>query len=145
MKRMVILSALVLGMVLGVARRGAAQDVTVIVNDAVPVNSLSMDEVGKVFQKARMRWPNGLTLEPVDLAEGAAVRDRFSRMVFSKTTQQVKAWWQTQIFSGSSVPPVELASEQAVIDYVRLHAGAIAYVSSSMNLGEGVRRLRVVR
>jgi hypothetical protein len=57
----------------------------------------------------------------------------------------VKAWWQTQLFDGRTVPPVELATEEAVVTYVRLHAGAIAYVSSTARLGDGVRRLRVVR
>ena len=145
MKRIIVIATLALGVLAGGSRRASAQDVMVIVNDAAPVQSLSMEEVGKVFQKQRLRWPNGLTVEPVDLAEGHAVRDRFSRMVFAKTTAQVKAWWQTQLFDGRTVPPVELASEDEVINYVRLHAGAIAYVSPSARLGEGVRRLRVVR
>ena len=145
MKRSILISFAVAGLALGSVRRGLAQDVTVIVNDAAPVTSLSMDEVTKVFQKVHVRWPNGLTVEPVDLSESNVVRERFSRMVFSKSTAQVKAWWQSQIFDGRTVPPVELSSEDEVVNYVRLHAGAIAYVSSSARLGDGVRRLRVVR
>lgn len=145
MKRCIGLTSLVLGLAFGATRQAGAQDVIVIVNDAVPSTSLSVDEIGRVFQKERARWPNGLTLEPVDLHETATVRERFSRMVFAKSTAQMKAWWQTQIFSGRTVPPVELPTEGQVVEYVRLHAGAIAYVSANVPLGEGVRRLRVVR
>ena len=144
MKRMLILFTVLASLVMS-ARRAMAQDVTVIVNDAVPVTALTVDELGHVFQKDRVRWANGLTLEPVDLAEGTHARDRFSRLVFAKTTAQVKAWWQAQIFSGKTVPPVELPSESQVVEYVKLHAGAIAYVSANTALTDGVRRLRVVR
>jgi ABC-type phosphate transport system substrate-binding protein len=144
MSRMIIIATLVLAL-FGATRRAGAQNVTIIVNDAVPVTSLSMDELARVFQKQRVRWDNGLTLEPVDLSPEAGVREHFTRMVFTRSTAQMKAWWQSQIFSGRAVPPVELSTESQVIEYVRLHAGAIAYVSPSTALVDGVHRLRVVR
>ena len=145
MKHGMLVLGTVVSLVMAGARQVLAQDVTVIVNDAAPVTSLSMDELGKVFQKQRLRWPNGLSVEPVDLAETNATRERFSHMVFAKSTAQMKAWWQTQVFDGRTVPPVEMANEDEVVNYVRLHAGAIAYVSPTARLGDGVRRLRVVR
>jgi len=132
-----------LGVSLGAAATAAAQDYVVIVNDAVPATSLSVEELGRVFQKRSLRWPGGLTAEPVDQAENAAVRERFSQDVFRKSTAQMKAFWQTQIFSGRGVPPVEAASDQAVITYVQSHAGAVGYVSASTPLPSGVRRLRI--
>ncbi len=145
MYRFIIAVLCVAGLLAGFSRPASAQNVTVIVNEAAPATSLAMDEVGLIFQKQRVRWPNGLTLEPVDLTEGNTVREHFSRMVFTKSAAQMKAWWQTQIFSGKAVPPVELSTEAQVIEYVRSHAGAIAYVSPNAALGDGVRRLRVVR
>jgi ABC-type phosphate transport system substrate-binding protein len=145
MHRTIVITALLLSIFAGAARRAGAQNVTIIVNDAVPATTLSMDEVARVFQKERVRWPNGLTTEPVDLAPEAGVREHFSRMVFTRSTAQMKAWWQAQIFSGRAVPPVELSNEAQVLEYVKLHAGAIAYVSPSTALVEGVHRLRVVR
>ena len=127
------------------ASTARAQDLIVIVNDAVPVTSLTVDELGRVFQKERVRWSNGLTLEPVDLTEQATTRERFSRMVYNKTTAQMKSWWQAQIFAGRAVPPVELPTEAMVVEYVRSHAGAIAYVSANTFMGEGVRRIRLAR
>jgi ABC-type phosphate transport system substrate-binding protein len=145
MNRIMLVASIVAALVLGASRRASAQDVIVIVNDAAPATSLTVDELGRVFQKERVRWANGLTLEPVDLADSHSARERFSRMVFGKSTAQVKSWWQTQVFAGRSVPPVELQTEAQVVEYVRLHAGAIAYVSSTTPVVDGVRRLRVAR
>src|SRR4051812_12667288 len=106
MYRIMIVVLLIAGLIAGASRRASAQNVTVIVNEAAPATSLSMDEVAHIFQKERLRWPNGLTLEPVDLSEGNVVREHFTRMVFTKSAAQMKAWWQQQIFSGKAVPPV---------------------------------------
>lgn len=143
MNRFVLAASLIAS--LAVTQTARAQDLIVIVNDAVPVTSLTVDELGRVFQKERVRWSNGLTLEPVDLIEQANTRERFSRMVYNKTTAQMKSWWQTQIFAGRAVPPVELPTEAMVVEYVRSHAGAIAYVSANTWTGEGVRRIRLAR
>lgn len=122
-----------------------AQDFTVIVNEANPGRTITAAELARVFQKQAIRWSNGLNAEPVDLAEGALLRERFSRHVFGRSTPQIKAWWQAQIFSGRAVPPAELASEQEVIDYVQSHGGAVGYVSVGTNLPAGVKRLQLTR
>lgn len=127
------------------AATAAAQSYVVVVNDAVPATSLAATELEKVFERTATRWPNGVLAEPVDEADGSALRERFSQDVFHKSTTQMKAYWQTQIFSGRTVPPLELQTEQAVLAFVQTHAGAIAYVASATPLPEGVRRLRVDR
>ncbi len=47
------------------------------------------------------------------------------------------------IFSGTEAPPDILASDQAVLDYVRSHRTAIGYVSSDAELGDGVKELKL--
>lgn len=120
-----------------------AQDFMVIVNEANPSRGISSTELGRVFQKQATRWANGLTTEPVDLAEGTVVRDRFSRFVFGRSTGQLKSWWQSRVFSGAAVPPAELASESEVVDFVQRNGGAIGYVSLGTPLPAGVKRLQV--
>ena len=134
-------------LVLSAATAGAAaaQNYVVVVNDAVPATSLASAELVRVFQRSASRWPNGVLAEPVDEAENSSLREKFTQDMFHKSTAQMKAYWQTQIFQGNTVPPLELASEQAVLSYVQTHAGAIAYVASATPLPEGVRRLRVDR
>lgn len=141
-----ILRSLTLACVLTIGAATAAtaqQGYVVIVNEAVPGVSITADELARLFQKRAVRWPNGLAAEPVDLAEDADVRERFSQDVFRKSTGQIKAFWQTQIFSGRSVPPVEAPNDAAAISFVQGHAGGVGYVSAATVLPAGVRRLRV--
>lgn len=132
-------------LMLSFARVAQAQDFIVIVNEANPSPGISSTELGRVFQKQATRWSNGLTTEPVDLAEGSMLRERFTRTVFARSTAQIKAWWQSQMFSGRGVPPAELATEAQVIEFVQRNGGAIGYVSAGTRLPEGVKRLPVGR
>ena len=84
-----------------------------------------------------------LEVEPVDQTDDSPIRERFSRDVLGKTVAQSKSYWQSQVFSGRAVPPVEMTSDARVLDYVRLHTGAVGYVSAGARLPEGVRRLNV--
>ena len=129
----------------GLARPLAAQerDYVVVVNAANPVAGLSGEEISKLFLKKTTRWANGDDAVPVDLPEVAAPRTAFSRDVFHKSVEAIKAYWQSLLFSGRGVPPVELGSDDAVLAYVRANPGAIGYVSARAALGAGVRRLPV--
>ncbi len=128
---------------LGVAATAAAQAYAIVVNDAVPAVRLSATELGRVFEKRATRWPNGLEVEPVDQSDDSPLRERFSRDVLGKTVAQSKSYWQSQVFSGRAVPPVEVTSDARVLEFVRLHTGAVGYVSQGARLPEGVRRLNV--
>ena len=134
-----------LGLLSLTAKAAQAQEFMVVVNDAAPNSSVSASQLAEIFQKKLSRWSNGLSVDPVDLAETAPERERFSQTVFEKSTAQVKAWWQTQLFAGRAVPPVELSNDGRVMEYVQTHAGAIGYVRTTTALVAGVRRLTVTR
>lgn len=115
-----------------------------IVNSSNPVASLSKAEVTRLFLKKTSRWDSGEKALPVDLPEDSPVRELFSREVLEKDVATVKNYWQQQIFSGRSSPPVVKSTDREVIDYVQGNAGAIGYVSASAPL-EGVRELQVTQ
>ena len=129
----------------GGATRLAAQErgYVVIVNQSNPITAVSSDELSRLFMKKTARWTTGQEVVPVDLAESAPAREQFSQDVHHKPVAAVKAYWQTMIFSGRGVPPMEAPSEQSVVAFVRSTPGAIAYVSAQVALGPGVRRIRV--
>ncbi|MGH7717722.1 MAG: substrate-binding domain-containing protein [Gemmatimonadaceae bacterium] len=127
-------------------RLPAQNEVVVIVNNAsISTESLTRDEVSKMFLKKVPRWENGTTVAPVDLASGSPTRDVFSQAFFYKSTAAIKAYWQNQIFAGRQVPPPERDSEQQVVDFVRTTPGAIGYVSAALALAPGVRPVRILR
>lgn len=121
----------------------AAQEFVVIVNAANPVSSLTRGEVSKLFLRKVDHWQNGESVLPVDLAQGQPTRESFTKQVHGKSVNAVLAYWQQQIFSGRSMPPVEKPSDEEVAAYVRANPDAIGYVSAAYRLGGGVKAVTV--
>jgi ABC-type phosphate transport system substrate-binding protein len=101
----------------------------VVVHPDNPVRKLEREECSRLFLKEVTRWPGGKAVMPVDLAEGSPVREEFSHDVHRRSTRAIKVFWQQRIFSGRAAPPPEVDGDEAVLDYVREHPGAIGYVS----------------
>lgn len=115
---------------LGCAFSIPAQTYVVIVNNGNSVDALTKKEISDYFLKKRTSWKNNVVIEPVDLSSGSAIRAGFSKEILNKTTTQVRAYWQQSVFSGKASPPSEMENDQAVINYVKTHKGAIGYISS---------------
>ena len=110
----------------------------IIVNNSVPVSSLSKKAASDLFLKKTTKWENGSAVMPVDQLDSSTAREGFSKAVHGKTAAAVKSYWNQQIFSGREVPPVEKKSDAEVLAFVRSTAGAIGYVSDGAS-AEGVR------
>lgn len=108
----------------------AADAFKVVANGSVPVRALSRRALSDLFMKKSTTWEGGAAVVPVDNAT-AAVREEFSRSVHGKPSAAVKSYWNQQIFSGRSLPPLEKASDADVLAYVKATAGAVGYVSST--------------
>lgn len=114
-----------------------------VVNEANGVTSVHAAELSKMFLGKTSRWPSGVAVVPVDLAQAGA-RAAFSEAVHHKSVAAVRAYWQQQIFSGRGVPPVEKASNGEVLDFIRATPGAVGYVAAGTPLGAGVKAIQVV-
>jgi ABC-type phosphate transport system substrate-binding protein len=126
-----------------VAPARAAEGYKVIVNPANPAASVSRELLARYFLKKTTTWPSGKGVTPADQSKDAAARQAFSRDVLKKTTAEVSAYWQQQIFSGRAVPPVEKAGDAAVVAFVAGNEGAVGYVSAGAATG-GVKVVQVV-
>lgn len=113
----------------------------VVVNPSVPLNSISREELSRIFLKKVSKFHDGHSASPVDLPTNSAVRDSFSRDVHGKPTSAIEAYWQQQVFSGREVPPPE-KNEGAALDYVRSNSNGVAYVSASADT-DGLRVIGV--
>ncbi len=119
------------------ARAGEAPPAfRVIAHAARPETSVERVFVTDVFLKNVTRWANDDLARPVDQRPDSEVRKRFSDSVLHRTVAAVKTYWQQRIFSGRGVPPPEVESDEAVVQYVEAHAGAIGYISGSAPHGK---------
>jgi hypothetical protein len=85
--------------------------------------------VSDIFLKKVTFWDDKQMIYPVDLSDHLPLRKQFSEEIHNRPLSAVKNYWQQMIFSGRGVPPLELPSEAAVIDYVLKHTNAIGYIS----------------
>ena len=83
---------------------------------------LELKTLSKIFYKKQRQWPDGTPAVPVDQKPGSSARQLFSRQVHGRSASAVESYWQRQIFSGRGVPPKELATDQDVLDFVRIPA-----------------------
>lgn len=102
----------------------------IIVHPDNPVGSLSQADVMRLFLGKTRAFPNQSPASPVSLSAGSQLRGEFDTLVLNKTTNQVRAYWAQQIFTGRGTPPRELASEADILAHVAKHPEAVGYVST---------------
>jgi len=105
-----------------------AQEYKVVVNSANSVETISTDELSKIFLKQSIKFAGGTTAAPVD--QKGAIKAAFAKGVHGKPIAAIETFWQQQIFSGKEVPPAVKGSDDEVIAWVKSNPGGIGYVSA---------------
>lgn len=111
----------------------------VIVPRGSSQSAISRAELSAIFMMRTRRWPDGSAILPVDQGPRSPIREHFSRSIHGKSVSYVIRYWQRVIFAGRGLPPRELPSDAAVIDFVTTNRGAIGYISREATVSEGVR------
>lgn len=114
-----------------------------IVHEDNPYESITQQQASDFFLKKDSSWDDGTPVQPIDLSQPASVREAFSSAVLQRSPNEIKKYWQRQIFTGRNSSPPEKDSESEIIAFVRANRGAIGYVSSGAKLSSGVRTLRI--
>ena len=133
----------VLAFVLMVGVSAADAPFQVIVHRANPVTSISRAELSAIYMKRARSWPDGMEIIAVEQPARSRVREQFSRVVHGKSVAFVTRYWQRLIFAGRGVPPPELKSTEAIIDFVRARRGSIGYIEAGTSPGDGVKVIAV--
>ena len=126
---------------------GSAADAPfqVIVHRSNPTSSLTRAELSAIYMKRIRSWRGGGEIVAIEQPVRARLRDDFSRAVHGKSVAYVVRYWQRLIFAGRGIPPPEVPSSAAAIDFVRTHRGAIAYVDREVALPDDVKTIVVRR
>jgi ABC-type phosphate transport system substrate-binding protein len=119
-------------------------ELVVIVNPKNPVTALSAHQVAQIYLGRTGSFPGGGRATPIDLSEGAALRDEFYLKVSERNPGQVRAYWSKQLFSGNGTPPREVATTAEMKRAVAADPTAIGYVERSA-LDGSVKEILAVR
>lgn len=105
----------------------------IIVHPDNPVGAVEVSFLRDVYLKKTVSWGHGRSARPIDLSP---VRERFAAKVLRKTPSQLRYYWNGRVFSGKGVPPPQVDSVAAAVEYVIEHPGAVAYLPADADTGD---------
>jgi len=115
----------------------------VVVNASNPVTAMTKQQISRLFLKKETRWENGFKVTPVDQVLDSPTGASFSEAVHERTVKEIKSHWVKVVFSGLGNPPIELKSDDEVLNFVKHNVGAIGYVSVGTPICDGVKVLNI--
>jgi ABC-type phosphate transport system substrate-binding protein len=95
-------------------------------------NTLSKSDVVRLFLGKLTRYPDGSDAIPIEQKDSSSMHAEFVANVLNKSTQQLKAYWAKQLFTGKGKPPKAVESSADVIKLVAENPALIGYVDSGM-------------
>ena len=130
-----LVSTLVLSVI---ASSALAGNIVVIANPQAGVETLTADDVMRIFLAKTKTLPNQKKVIAVAQKEGLPQRQTFDEKMLRKTPNQVKAYWTQLIFTGRGTPPEEFPSDVEIKKRVAENPLLIGYIDSDA-LDESVR------
>jgi ABC-type phosphate transport system substrate-binding protein len=102
-----------------------------VVSAKSPIASLSKEQLANVFLGRVTQLPGGISVMPIDQAEGSASRDEFYLAFVGKSAPQMKAFWARLIFTGRGRPPRTVKTTAELIAALRGNPNAIGYLDAA--------------
>ena len=111
--------------------RSAAEpgdEIFVVVNPANPAATLTREELRPIFQTTKGEWPDGVKVEPINLADESNVRHAFDAAVLGLDPDRVARYWVDRKIRGGERPPRKVSGASAAVRSVAGDKGGVAYV-----------------
>lgn len=107
--------------------KNAIADYAVIINRDNQ-SKLSNSLVSKIFLGKIKKFPDGVTVLPINHPDESKSKIDFDAWFIGKTPSQMQSYWAQVIFSGKAVPIKTVATDDEVVDIVSRTPGGIGYV-----------------
>ncbi len=121
-------------------RAAAIEGACVIVNEGVPVSSLSADALRNVYTGKTMYWDGGQSIVIVVLSD--KTNDAALKEASGMEASAFRTFWQRLTFSGRGQQPKKVEDTAALITLVSSTKGAIALVPADADL-KGVKKIEI--
>ena len=112
------------------AEEAAQPAIAVVVGQKSFLRQVSADDLRELYLRRRRLWPNGQRVIPINLPPDHPIRERFSRIVLGRSTQDLVAYWNLRYFEGIT-PPTVLPSPAAIRAYLAVEPAAIGYLPAA--------------
>ncbi len=107
----------------------AEAETVIIVNNKLPVESLSKKDARDIYLGHITKWNNGKKIVIVILKRGQT-HDDFTRNILGIAPEKLARFWKRAFFSGSGNLPKICNSEERMVEIVAKYPGAIGYIDS---------------
>lgn len=121
---------------------GSVTATSVVVNQSVPLESLSLAQLRNIFTLRQTQWPDGSAITVVVLADTAPLHQRFSREQLKLFPYQLNHIWDKHSFSGTGSPPLQVENAGEMLRQLRQIPGAIGYLGQ-LGTEPGVKEVRI--
>jgi ABC-type phosphate transport system substrate-binding protein len=108
-----------------------AHALVVVVGKSNPVKSLSKTQVIDIYMGRYNTFPGGVVARPLDRVAGSDEKQRFYRLLVSKSEEKINSYWARLLFSGRASPPSSFATNEEMLDELRNSEQTIGYVLES--------------
>lgn len=112
----------------------AHAEIVLIVNPDNPVNTLTAEQVARIFLRKKSNLPGGMILTPVDQPKGP-LRDAFYEKYVGMNRARISAYWAQRVFTGAGEPPRQTTSEEDIPAIVAATPDLIGYIESAQITG----------
>ena len=119
----------------------SAKATEIVVNKSVPVVEYSAADIRAIFTMQKRFWPNNRQIKVYTLPDNDALHKDFVKNSLHMFPHQIRRIWDRMTFSGTGVAPVELSSEQEMIDKINSTPDSIGYLNSKPNY-ENIRAFK---
>jgi len=106
----------------------AARAAVIIVNASVPDVRYSRADARAIFAMRQRLWPNGEQIKVFTLADDHPIHKDFVKNNLHMFPHQFRRVWDRMTYTGTGVAPVQLDSEQEMIEKIMNTPNAIGYV-----------------
>lgn len=105
-----------------------AQDIAVVISSKCTIDSLSEQEVKRIFLAKTYRI-NGKKVKVVEL-KNAVYKSRFYKNVVNKSMDELRSYWVNLVFTGRAKPPTQLLSVEKLVSKINENDFVITYLSA---------------
>ena len=116
----------------------------VVVHSENPVRQLDTETLGRIYLGKTQLWEGGEPIEPINLPKSDQLRHDFAERILGRSVASVESYWQRQVFSGRSDPPLEMACCNPLLDWLVRTPGSIAYLPTDTRLPAELKAIPVV-
>ena len=122
-----------------------AEQIAVIVNKDNPVQTLTLEEIKKLYENDVLTWSDGNRVTLYDLPVKNEARKIFSTACLGRSAKEVtREWANKKITNTAKNPPFTLRSEILIQNKVSKSTSAIGYISKSKVTSDKVRIIAVI-